>query len=185
VGKGKFSEEQVLSFSPSHGSSFFELIDANGDGHLDILYTAGDNADFKPILKPYHGIYLYLNAGQNQFTERFFVPLNGAYKALARDFDQDGDLDVAAVSFFPDFDKRPEEGFVYLENQGDFQFSATSFPEVELGRWITMDAGDVDGDGDEDILSGSLAFEVIGRGDWVKNWQKQGVPFIYLENKRK
>ena len=53
---GTFREERKLRFPPSYGSTYFELADFNRDGHPDILYTAGDNADYWPILKPYHGI---------------------------------------------------------------------------------------------------------------------------------
>lgn len=181
-GAGIFHPQPLLQFPPSWGSSYFELVDANEDGMLDILYTAGDNADYPPLLKPYHGIRLYLNQGKLQFEEAFFYALPGAYKAILRDFDRDGDKDVAAISFFPDFHRHPEQGFVYLENQGEFQFEAASFPEVGLGRWISMDAGDLDGDGDEDLVLGSLTFEVIPKGEFVKNWVDKGIPFIILEN---
>ncbi len=39
---------------------------------------------------------------------------------MARDFDGDGDLDLAVIAFFADYPKQPEEGFVYLENTGNF-----------------------------------------------------------------
>ena len=63
-GDGQFEEKQVLRFSPSYGSNYFELADFNGDGFEDILATDGDNGDYPPILKPYHGIRIYLNDGQ-------------------------------------------------------------------------------------------------------------------------
>jgi len=181
-GNGKFRSEPVKRFHPSMGSSFFELVDFNEDGHPDILFTAGDNADYMPILKPYHGIYGFLNVGDNQFSELFFYPLNGAYGAKATDFDLDGDLDIAAISFFPDFVNRPKEGFVYLENQGDYAFEASTFEDTNLGRWIVMDMGDYGQDGDADLLLGSLAFEAPFKPELVKQWVKNGIPFILLEN---
>lgn len=182
-GNGAFQEKRVLDFSPSNGSSYFDLYDFNGDGHVDIIYTAGDNADFSPIFKHYHGLYIYLNDGKNQFTERFFYQLNGAYGATARDFDGDGDVDIALVSFFPDYNQHPEESFVYLENKGDFQFEPYTLDDPTLGRWIVMDAGDLDGDGDEDLVLGSLAFEVVPASDlYPAKWVKSGIPFIVLEN---
>ncbi len=180
---GSFVQHVVVSFPASYGSSNFRLVDANADGHFDIIYTCGDNADFGPILKPYHGIRILLNDGQQHFSEAQFIPLAGAYDAFPADFDQDGDLDLAAISFFPDFVHQPEGGFVFLENLGDFTFSAKTFPEVEAGRWIVLDAGDPDGDGDLDLALGSLAFEVIPKGEWVDRWVDKGIPMVLLENK--
>ena len=182
-GNGRFTQQALLRFPPCYGSSYFELVDFNKDGHPDILYTCGDNADFSPVLKPYHGIYIYLNDGHNHFTQRYFFPMNGAYKAVARDFDGDGDLDIAAISFFPDFSHQPEEGFVYLENRGDYDFRPYSLPAAEQGKWLTMDVGDVDGDGRPDIVLGnfSLYSKITPAGvDFTK-----GPPFLLLKNRSK
>lgn len=179
-GKGQFEERRLLTFPPVYGSSYFELADFNQDGHPDILYTCGDNADYSPILKPYHGIYIYMNDGHNRFEKTWFFPINGCYKAMARDFDGDGDLDIAAISFFPDFQRQPEEGFVYLENRGHFRFLPFSLPQMQKGRWLTMDVGDGNGDGKPDILLGNFSLGpsmMPSRMDW-----KKGPPFIWLVN---
>jgi hypothetical protein len=185
-GNGIFSEQNLLHFPPSYGSSHFNLFDLNNDGHEDIVYTAGDNADFPPILKHYHGVYIFMNDGKNQFTQRTFFPLNGAYNAVPRDYDLDGDIDIAAISFFPDYANQPEESFVYLRNEGNFKFSAQTISDPLLGRWIVMDVADYDRDGDEDIALGSLAFEVVGdKRNLVDKWVKNGIPFIVLRNNAK
>ena len=184
-GDGKFRTEQVVELSPSHGSSYFNLFDYNGDGHEDIIYTAGDNADFKPLMKPYHGIYIFENDGRNHFKEVFFFQLNGAYAAIPRDFDQDGDFDIAAISFFPDYQNTPQESFVYLENDGQMNFTASTFADNTMGRWIVMDVGDPDQDGDQDLILGSLAFEVIPKSNLIGRWVQEGLPFVILENTTK
>lgn len=183
-GDGRFREERLLRFSPLNGSTYFELVDFNGDGHSDILYTCGDNADFSPVLKENHGIYVFLNDGHFNFTQHYFYQLNGAYKALARDYDRDGDLDIAAISFFPDYRRYPEEGFVYLQNQGDFTFRAYSFPEVTAGRWIVMDAADWDSDGDTDLALGSfVGFKPKGDTTGLyKQWVSDSPSVVVLEN---
>lgn len=181
-GDGSFKEEEVLRFPPSWGSAYFSLVDLDGDGDEDMVYCAGDNADFGPVLRPYHGIRLYFNEGNHVFSEPVFIPLNGAYAAIPKDYDLDGDMDLAAISFFPDFEHNPKEGFVYLENTGGWNFQASTFPEVGAGRWIVMDAGDVDHDGDIDLVLASLTFEVIGRPDLVQQWAERGIPFVVLEN---
>jgi hypothetical protein len=180
LGNGNFSERKVLQFPPSYGSSYFELADFNQDGFPDIVYTCGDNADYSTVLKPYHGVYIFLNDGKNNFTQRYFYPINGCYKAMARDFDGDGDLDIATISFFADYAHQPEEGFVYLENKGNFEFQPYSLPEGKLGRWVTMDVADLDGDGKMDILLGNFSIApsfIKPAVPWT-----QGPPFLFLKN---
>jgi hypothetical protein len=189
-GNGNFETKEILRFPPSYGSSYFEFADFNKDGYPDIVYTCGDNADFSPILKPYHGVYIFLNDGKNQFQQKYFFPINGCYKAMARDFDGDGDLDIATISFFADYDHQPGESFVYLENKGDsangetgFNFQPYSFPAARSGRWLTMDAGDIDGDGRLDIVLGNFSLGAPGMGS-VNNW-KNFAPFLLLKNNGK
>ncbi len=154
-GAGAFREKVWLSFPPAYGSTYFEVQDFNQDGLPDLLYTCGDNADYSMILKPYHGVYIFLNQGNENFKQAYFYPMHGAYRALARDYDLDGDLDIAAIAFFADYEHEPEKGFVYLENKGKLLFTAATLPIEKQGRWITMDADDLDGDGDADLALGS------------------------------
>lgn len=179
-GNGNFEQKEVLSFPPSYGSSSFELDDFNKDGYPDILYTCGDNADFSRVLKPYHGVYIFLNDGTNHFKQKYFFPIDGCYKAIARDFDGDGDLDIAAISFFADYVHQPEESFVYLENRGNFDFHPYSFPQANMGRWMTMDIGDIDGDGKLDIILGNFSIGPLMM-KYKDNW-KHAPPFIILKN---
>jgi len=113
-GNGQFDEKPLIQQPPVWGYVYFELADFNGDGYPDILTANGDLGDFVCPPKKYHGIRIYLNDGNWNFKESWFYPLNGAFKCVAADFDGDGDLDIAAISFFPDYDKSPEESFVYL-----------------------------------------------------------------------
>lgn len=184
-GKGNFKMEELISFPPAYGSSYFSFFDYNDDKHPDIIYTAGDNADFRPVLKPYHGIYIFANDGHNNFEQKFFYPLNGAYGAIPKDYDQDGDIDIAAISFFPDFKDHPQQSFVYLENQGNMKMRASTFEGVTKGRWIVMDAADYDHDQDQDLILGSLAFEVVPKTGIMQKWVNNGVPYVVLENTTK
>ncbi|NND31213.1 MAG: VCBS repeat-containing protein [Saprospiraceae bacterium] len=150
--------KSILRFPPNYGSTYFELTDFNDDKKPDILYASGDNGDYKPFMKSYHGIRIFINYSTGnsiKYEESAFIQLNGAFKAMAADYDLDGDLDIAALSHFPDKDKTPEEGLIYFENQGDLTFEAHALPAVPNSRWLVMDAADYDKDGDTDILIGS------------------------------
>ena len=154
-GHGEFSGNVIFQRPPLYGHTYFEMADFNRDGLPDILVTNGDNGEYPSPLKKYHGIRIYLNKGNWRFEEAFFYPLNGAFKAVARDFDEDGDLDIAAISYFPDYADNPKESFVYLENLGGLHFAASTFGDCISGRWLIMECGDLDGDGDWDIVLGS------------------------------
>ena len=153
-GNGQFEDKTVLQFPPVYGLSNLELVDFNKDGHLDLLMTNGDNWDLSAIRKSYHGVRVFLNDRKNNFKEAFFNTVFGASKAMANDFDGDGDLDIAVISFYDDpFDGM--EGFVYFENTGGMMFSKMMIKEARVGKWLTMELADLDHDGDKDIVLGS------------------------------
>ncbi|MDR8392899.1 VCBS repeat-containing protein [Aliifodinibius sp. S!AR15-10] len=179
--EGGFTMDNLMRFPPVYGVTSFEWTDINGDGQKDIILTNGDNADYSPVLKPYHGLRIYLGNGEMQFEESYFYPLNGTTQALVKDFDSDGDKDIATISFFADFEANPSESFVLFENSGDLEFQPQSIPVSQHGRWITMDAGDIDGDGDQDIVLGNFSRKFMSAFEVNATWDTQ-TPFILLEN---
>ncbi|MFD2574331.1 FG-GAP repeat domain-containing protein [Spirosoma soli] len=183
---GSFVKKTVLRFPSVYGSSYLELNDIDLDGDLDLVYTNGDNADYSIVLKPYHGVRIFLNDGQFRFRQAWFYPMHGATQTVIRDFDQDGDADIAAIAHYPDFSQEPNQGFVYFENQGNLSFAPRTFTRANQGRWLRIDAGDVDQDGDDDILLGSFFRPTNAKyADLMNQWAKPGAGILLLENKLK
>ncbi|WP_420147508.1 FG-GAP repeat domain-containing protein [Spirosoma sp.] len=180
--KGGFSERNLLRFSSVYGSTSFQLVDFNKDGRLDILYTCGDNSDFSKVLKPYHGVYIYLNQGDFRYKQTYFYPINGCTKAIANDFDQDGDLDIVTIAFFADFLHNPTEGCLYFEQKTLLQFQPAALPVSTYGRWICMDVNDVDQDGDADIVLGNFSKTFVIQEGLKPFWDTH-LPLIVLKNK--
>jgi len=188
LGDGDFEPRAIIEKHPAWGFASFDLADMNGDGLPDLITANGDNGDFTahlPPLKNYHGYRIHLNDGNYNFTESWFHPVNGAFKILARDFDGDGDPDLAATSFYADYENSPEEGFILFENTApaSLSFQPRTFPKVYLGRWITLDANDLDADGDIDIVLGSMGSGPATAPDKLRRqWRDAGPPFVILRN---
>jgi hypothetical protein len=184
----EFEAKKVIKYSPLYGSSWFQLLDYDRDGDKDIITVNGDNADKSYVSKPYHGMRIHLNDGNNNFEETYFYPFNGATRLVANDFDQDGDLDFGLLSTFPDYGSPSELSFVFLENRNSqkFEFLPYIFKGSDLGRWFLMDSGDVDNDGDVDIIlsSFSLSFTPVPE-PLEKLWREKDIDLLILENKLK
>ncbi|RFZ95064.1 VCBS repeat-containing protein [Mucilaginibacter conchicola] len=182
--KGGFISKDLLQFPPVNGSTSFQLADMDHDGNLDLIYTCGYNFHDTRILKPYHGLYIYKNTGDFKFKQEWFYPINGATKAIAADFDGDGDLDIATSAFFADMKNNPAEEFIYFEQQKPMQFKPQSAPISQYGRWMTMDVADINKDGKPDILLGNYASGFMFQPNFSPNWNEH-IPFVVLQNNLK
>lgn len=171
-GHNAFTPKTVFETQPAYGHTWFELHDFNADGRMDFMTVNGDNVDSDPYntLRNYNGVRIFLNEGGLQFHEAYFYPMYGAFGARAADFDNDGDLDIAAVAFYPDYQSDRPESFVYLQNTGDLRFEAHSTEALNRGRWVTIDAGDIDGDGDADIVLGGATVQ-LGMVNDLDRWR--------------
>ena len=126
-----------------------------------------------------------MNDGTNQFTESFFYPLNGATRFVANDFDQDGDIDFTIISTFPDYEKKSDYSLVYLENLNatSYEFQTYSFDEANLSRWFLLDTGDVDLDGDTDIILSAFTYVFTPVPPSLSAaWAENNADIMVLEN---
>ncbi|WP_166727694.1 FG-GAP repeat domain-containing protein [Mucilaginibacter gilvus] len=182
--KGGFEARGLLKFPAVNGSSSFQLADIDHDGDLDLIYTCGYNFRDSRILKPYHGLYIYKNTGNFNFKQEWFYPINGCSKAIAADFDGDGDLDIATIAFFADMKNNPAEEFIYFEQDKAMQFKPHGIPVSQYGRWMSMDVSDINHDGKPDILLANYASGFLFQPNFTPNWDEH-TPFIVLENHTK
>ncbi len=179
---GQASRQRLLRFPPSYGSSDLEIVDFDQDGDLDIIYTNGDNYDYQPILKPYHGIRLFINDGAAQFTESWFYPFDGAYGVEVADFDGDGDQDIAAIAYFVPPAQRALYSFVYLEQQAPLQFQPFGLVKARDQYFICLSKGDIDQDGDQDLLIGNFAGYLPDGAAAGRNVPANAPVYLWLKN---
>jgi len=156
---------------PNWGSSGIELVDLDGDGDKDVLYTHGDTFDDQ-IIKPYHGIQWLENTGTFPFVEHRLADLPGVFRAQAGDLDGDGDLDIVACAFIAggsNLDESAMPSLVWLEQVRPGIFERRTL-ERTAPRHATLDLADVDGDGDLDIVVGN--FMTDGKtAPYVEVWE--------------
>ncbi len=154
-GHGRFGS-RVLARGPhpAFGSSGFSLVDLDGDGDLDILWTNGDMMDEIPVAKPYHGLRWLENRG-GEFVSRELLRMPGCYRAVAHDLDGDGDLDIVVSSLYPAWDLHDFPSLVWLENDGRQNFTARGILHSP-SNLASLVVGDLDGDGLPDILVGGM-----------------------------
>ena len=134
-GSGNFTEGQQFSIVRTTNAAFGDVDD---DGDLDLLESTVT------------GTKLYLNDGTGTFGSATSLGSFETYAALLVDIDGDGDLDIIEGNY--------DEGLGLpnrvLLNDGSGNFSDTG-QLLGMGQTHSLDAGDVDGDGDLDIVEGS------------------------------
>lgn len=176
-GDGRFRQETIYTAPhPAYGSSGIQLVDLNGDGRLDVLYSNGDTMDPPYLLKPYHGIQWLENQGRFPFVHHPIAPLYGAHRAVAADFRGIGRLDIVAVSYLPPdrFPQRKQLGLdavIYLEQTAAGRFARHSLQPVRCDH-VTCAAGDIFATGRIDLVIGNFVYRPGSPA--IAIWRNQG-----------
>ena len=177
TGTGGFTFERQVVYAAPHpnwGSSGFELVDLDKDGDLDVLLTHGDTFD-DGIVKPYHGIQWLENRGGYPFVDRPIAAMPGVHRAQAADLDGDGDLDIVASALLAggsDVDEQTLPALAWLEQTAPGTFTRHTI-EMGFPRHATLDLGDIDRDGDLDIVAGNFSIGPATKS-WVDVWVNSG-----------
>lgn len=161
-GKGGFNKQTLFKAPhPGYGSSGIELVDMNGDGRVDVLFSNGDILDEPYVWKPYHGIQWLENMGNLKFEHRFISPMYGAHRAVAGDVAGRGKKDVVAVSFlpgdkFPDRKEKKADAVVMFEQLPDGSFARHPIASADCDAVVCI-VGDFYGTGRQDIAVGNFS----------------------------
>ena len=131
--------KDTADFPPLYGTNSFDTADIDGDGDLDIITTHGDNDDYSKVFKPYHGLRVHLNNGNNEFKESYYYHINGASKVIAEDYDMDGDQDLLTIAMYADYFSRPHEVLLLFQNDGKGQFQPQYFETEPKDNYVLMD----------------------------------------------
>lgn len=156
-GKGHFKNHLIYgSTNEDFGSSGIDLVDLDQDGDLDVLYTNGDAFDYiPPRPRPWHGLQWLENKGNYRFEFHRIGDFAGASVARAADFDHDGDLDIVVCSAYNYWNRADAYSLVWFQNMGNMRFVRRNLARSPT-HLIALDAGDVDGDGWIDVVTGGM-----------------------------
>jgi hypothetical protein len=165
-GEGRFRKEVLYTAPhPGYGSSGIQLVDLNGDGELDVLYTNGDVLDLPYLLKPYHSIQWLENPGKGKFPwkHHHLTPMYGVHRAVAADLTGSGKKDVLAVCFlppnyFPERASQKLDSIILLEQTAPGRFARHAL-ETTHCDYVSCVAGDVFGTGRTDLVVGYYGLE--------------------------
>jgi hypothetical protein len=165
-GAGKYERQLLLQAS---GALNVSPMDVDGDGRQDLVSL---------IAQEHESVVAFLNSGGGEFRKVVLAsaphPMYGSTSMSVVDLDQDHDDDILFTNgdaFDAQTDPKPYHGVQWLRNEGAGKFSFH-----DIGRFYgaaNAVAGDLDGDGDLDVVASS----------WVNYWNEpRRSSLIWYEN---
>lgn len=166
TGKGQHIKHDLLKIS---GALNVSPVDLDQDGKIDLISS---------IAQEHEVIVALLNKGAGKFKQVLLAqaphPMFGFTGMKLVDLDGDSDVDILFTNGDAhdlQMDPKPYHGVQWLENKGELKFQFR-----DIGRFYgaaTAVAGDLDGDGDLDVVASS----------WNNYWQDpQRNSLIWFEN---
>ena len=156
AGSGERPQFELRKIDSRHGTIHVPVADLNGDGRPDFVAA---------ISQEHETVEIFFSNGAGGFDRRKIFdaedPSFGTSGIQLVDLDQDGDLDVLHTNgdTFDSFYLKPNHGIRWLENRGDGTFERHELtPMAGVHRAL---AGDLDGDGDLDIVACALFPRVL------------------------
>ncbi len=176
-GQGEFQMKLLWgSDLEDYGSSGIYMYDLNQDGRLDILYSNGDAFDYIPPQgRPWHGLQWLENKGELKFQYHRICTFIGAFSMRPSDIDQDGDIDLFAVSAFNLWENPSSQSFMWVENTGDMNYVKHEIANAPT-HLITLEPGDFNRDGLTDFVTGGMyPYPPFDRMSRVTLWINNGI----------
>ncbi len=157
-GRGNFTKKLIYgSTNEDFGSSNLTVCDLNKDGRMDVLFSCGDG--FGPVgvpgPRPWHGVQWLENRGANNFSFHRVGDLGGAYCPMPVDLDQDGAMDVVAVSNFNDWTNPKSASLMWYRNDGKMNFEPRILANTPT-HLLMVDVADFDGSGKPQLVTGAF-----------------------------
>jgi hypothetical protein len=150
---------QVRELDERTGAIHVPVVDLDRDGRLD----------FVALLSQHHeAVVAFLGDGKGGFRKETVDqaphPAWGSSGMQLVDMDKDGDLDVLVTNgdMLDDYQLKPYHGVRWLENRGAFPFVPHAL--AALFGVMRAQAGDLDGDGDLDVVAAAMVQVRDGRG---------------------